>query len=90
LLLYFVSYERRKIGSGKLESMIEGVNVLYYPNRPQVLGNSIERVFSFILALFPYQRKESKVASLYRWDFSRKGFLEKILVLLCGWCVIVF
>jgi hypothetical protein len=53
-------------------------------------GNSIESAFSFVLALFPYQRKESRETSPSSWVFSHKGFLEKIFVLFCGWCVILF
>jgi hypothetical protein len=48
---------------GKLEIIIERVNVLYHPNYPKVLGDSIEISLSFVLALVPYQRKESREAS---------------------------
>jgi hypothetical protein len=87
--LYFVPLKRRTNESGKLQRIIEGVNVLYHPSMPWVSSNSIEIAF-FILSLFPYQRKESRATPPSNWDFPRKGFLEKIFVLFCGWCMIVF
>jgi hypothetical protein len=59
-------------------------------SRPQVSSNSIESVFSFVLDLFPCQRKESRAASPSSWVFSCKDFPEQIFVLFCAWCVIVF
>jgi hypothetical protein len=55
---------------------------------PQVSSDSIESALSFVLALSPYQRKESRAASPSSWAFSRKGFPEKNCVLLCGFILL--
>jgi hypothetical protein len=81
--LYFVPELSRATGSGKLESIIEGVNVLEYHIRPQVSSNFIENAFLFVIALFPYHIKERGATSPFRWVLSHKGFPEKTFVPFC-------